>query len=67
MGQGISPDTIRLLEGKGHKVVLAPSMGSANSVEVLAESQSDASSGDSIKTYGYADQRRVDSAAVPER
>jgi gamma-glutamyltranspeptidase/glutathione hydrolase len=67
MEQGISPDTIRLLEGKGHKVVLAPSMGSANSVEVLAESQSDASSGDSIKTYGYADQRRVDSAAVPER
>jgi gamma-glutamyltranspeptidase / glutathione hydrolase len=64
--QGISPDTIRLLEAKGHKVVLAPSMGSANSVEVLAESQSDGSSGDSITTYGYADQRRLDSAAVPE-
>jgi gamma-glutamyltranspeptidase/glutathione hydrolase len=30
--RGISPDTIRLLEAKGHKVVLSPSMGSANTI-----------------------------------
>jgi gamma-glutamyltranspeptidase/glutathione hydrolase len=66
MEEGISPDTIRLLERQGHKVVLAPSMGSANSVEVRADPQADESGRDSIKTYGYADQRRLDSAAMPE-
>jgi gamma-glutamyltranspeptidase/glutathione hydrolase len=30
--RGISPDTIRLLEAMGHKVVLSPSMGSANTI-----------------------------------
>ncbi|MCF6765488.1 gamma-glutamyltransferase [Thiotrichales bacterium 19S3-7] len=30
--QGISPDTIKLLEKMGHEVILAPAMGSANSV-----------------------------------
>jgi gamma-glutamyltranspeptidase / glutathione hydrolase len=30
--RGVSPDTIRLLEAMGHKVVLSPSMGSANTI-----------------------------------
>ena len=30
--RGISPDTIRLLKAMGHKVVLSPSMGSANTI-----------------------------------
>jgi gamma-glutamyltranspeptidase/glutathione hydrolase len=30
--RGISPDTTRLLEAMGHKVVLSPSMGSANTI-----------------------------------
>ena len=30
--RGISPDTVRLLEAMGHKVVLSPSMGSANTI-----------------------------------
>ena len=67
MEQGISPDTIRLLERQGHTVILAPSMGSANSVEVRDEHQANEPGRDSIKSYGYADQRRFDSAAIPER
>jgi gamma-glutamyltranspeptidase/glutathione hydrolase len=66
MEQGISPDTIRLLERQRHNVVLAPSMGSANSVEVRTGSQSDELETDSMKTYGYADQRRLGSAAIAE-
>ena len=30
--RGISPDTVRLLEAMGHKVVVRKSMGSANSI-----------------------------------
>jgi gamma-glutamyltranspeptidase/glutathione hydrolase len=30
--RGMSPDTIRLLEAMGHKVVLTPAMGSANTI-----------------------------------
>ena len=33
--QGISPDTLELLQRRGHQLQLAPAMGSANSVEVL--------------------------------
>ena len=33
--EGISPDTRRLLEAMGHKLVTVPAMGSANSVEVV--------------------------------
>jgi gamma-glutamyltranspeptidase/glutathione hydrolase len=54
--QGFSPDTIRMLEAMGHRVVVTPAMGSANSVEVLA-------SGGSL---GTADPRRLDAAAVAE-
>ena len=53
--QGLSPDTIQRLEAMGHRLVLAPAMGSANSVEVR-------SSG----SLGVADPRRLDAAAVPE-
>jgi len=53
--QGLSPDTIKALEAMGHRVVLTPAMGSANSVEVR-------SSG----SLGGADPRRLDAAAVPD-
>ena len=53
--QGLSPDTIKALEAMGHRVVLTPAMGSANSVEVR-------SSG----SLGVADPRRLDAAAVPD-
>jgi gamma-glutamyltranspeptidase/glutathione hydrolase len=54
--QGLSPDTTRLLEGKGHRVVVTAAMGSANSVEVLAQGGS----------LGVADPRRLDAAAMGE-
>ncbi|MBD2424206.1 gamma-glutamyltransferase [Cyanobium sp. FACHB-13342] len=54
--QGLSPDTLRLLEGQGHRVVVTAAMGSANSVEVLAEGGS----------LGVADPRRLDAAAIGE-
>ena len=56
--QGISPDTQRLLQQRGHRLVLVPAMGSANSVEVLPEGRG---------SVGVADPRRLDAAAVPER
>jgi gamma-glutamyltranspeptidase/glutathione hydrolase len=31
--RGLSPDTIRLIEAMGHKVVLREAMGSANTIE----------------------------------
>ncbi|MCP9806480.1 gamma-glutamyltransferase [Cyanobium sp. T1B-Tous] len=54
--QGLSPDTRALLQALGHQVVVAPAMGSANSVEVLAEGG----------TLGVADPRRLDAAAMGE-
>jgi gamma-glutamyltranspeptidase/glutathione hydrolase len=54
--QGLSPDTIRLLERMGHQVVVTVAMGSANSVELLREGGS----------LGVADPRRLDAAAVGE-
>jgi gamma-glutamyltranspeptidase/glutathione hydrolase len=54
--QGLSPDTTRVLEGMGHRVVVTAAMGSANSVEVLSEGGS----------LGVADPRRLDAAAVGE-
>jgi len=56
--QGISPDTQRLLQQRGHRLVRVPAMGSANSVEVLPEGRG---------SVGVADPRRLDAAAVPER
>jgi gamma-glutamyltranspeptidase / glutathione hydrolase len=35
--RGMSPDTIRLLEAMGHKVVVGPAMGSANTIERLPD------------------------------
>ena len=70
--EGISPDTRRLLEAMGHKLVAVPAMGSANSVEVVpAEGvrpgpgigSGRTRSGGSI---GVADPRRRDAAAVAE-
>jgi gamma-glutamyltranspeptidase/glutathione hydrolase len=55
--QGLSPDTMRLLQGLGHQLVAVPAMGSANSVEVLP-----AGAG----SLGVADPRRRDAAAVAE-
>ena len=56
--QGISPDTQRLLQQRGHRLVLTPAMGSANSVEWLPDGRG---------SLGVADPRRLDAAAVPER
>jgi gamma-glutamyltranspeptidase/glutathione hydrolase len=63
--QGISPDTVKLLEQRGHTVRLAPAMGSANSVEVrygIGDAE-----GFPMGSYGTADRRRLDAAAVAER
>ncbi len=57
MEEGISPDTQKLLEAKGHKLLRTAAMGSANSVEILP-------SGGSL---GFADPRRPEGAAIPER
>lgn len=54
--QGLSPDTVGLLEAKGHRVVVTAAMGSANSVEVLPDGGS----------LGVADPRRLDAAAIGE-
>ena len=62
--QGISPDTVRLLEQRGHSVQLVPSMGSANSVEVRYPA---AGAAEPSGSYGVADPRRLDAAAVAER
>ena len=35
--RGLSPDTIRLLEARGHNVVVRPTSGSANSILVTPE------------------------------
>ena len=54
--EGISPDTLRLLEGMGHRLRLAPAMGAAHSVEVRLEGGSG----------GVVDPRRPEGAAVAE-
>ena len=56
--EGLSPDTLRLLQQRGHRLVLTPAMGSANSVEWLPDGRG---------SLGVADPRRLDAAAVPER
>jgi len=59
--QGLSPDTVRLLEQRGHRVKLVPAMGSANSVEVRT-----GSSIGPAGSLGVADPRRLDAAAAAE-
>ncbi len=54
--QGLSPDTRRLLEAKGHSVLRSPAMGAANSVEVL----------EAGGTLGAVDPRRAEGPAVAE-
>ncbi|MHA3960124.1 gamma-glutamyltransferase [Synechococcus sp. LTW-G] len=58
--QGLSPDTWRLLEQQGHQLQLRPAMGSANSVEVRYDAER------LLGSWGVADPRRPDAAAVPE-
>ena len=68
--EGFSADTLRLLEGMGHRLQRAPAMGSANSVEVLYRvppSAGDAAAPLPSGSLGVADPRRLDAAAVPER
>ena len=55
--QGISPDTINLLEQWGHAIQRSRAMGSANSVEVKTSGGS----------FGVADPRRPEGAAVPQQ
>ena len=62
--QGVSPDTWRLLEQRGHQLKLRPAMGSANSAEVRYGGDPPARP---IGSWGVADPRRPDAAAVPER
>lgn len=52
--QGISPDTIRLLEAKGHKVTTSNAMGAIQSIMI----------GDDGTLYGGADPRRSTSSAM---
>lgn len=52
--QGISPDTIRLLEGMGHKVVKKSAMGAIQSIMIAPDGT----------FYGGADPRRSTSAAM---
>jgi gamma-glutamyltranspeptidase/glutathione hydrolase len=59
--QGLSPDTIKLLEAMGHRLVNGPAMGSANSVESLQ-----GPNGRPNGSYGYADPRRRDAGAAGE-
>jgi len=52
--QGISPDTVRLLEEKGHKVVTKSAMGAIQSILIDTEGT----------LYGGADPRRSTSSAM---
>jgi gamma-glutamyltranspeptidase/glutathione hydrolase len=52
--QGISPDTIRLLESRGHKVVTKPAMGAIQSIMI----------GEDGTLYGGTDPRRSTSSAM---
>jgi gamma-glutamyltranspeptidase/glutathione hydrolase len=51
--EGLSPDTIRLLEAKGHKVVVKPTMGSTQSVVAT-----------DAGLFGASDPRRVGALAI---
>ena len=62
--QGLSPDTWRLLEQRGHQLKLRPAMGSANSAEVRYGGDQQ---GLPVGSWGVADPRRPDAAAVAER
>lgn len=70
--EGLSPDTRRLLEQMGHKLVAVPAMGSANSVEVVPRKSPAAGPRAGSATtltggsLGVADPRRRDAAALPE-
>ena len=59
--QGLSPDTWRLLEQRGHQLQLRPAMGSANSAEVRYDAER------LLGSWGVADPRRPDAAAAAER
>ena len=59
--QGLSPDTIKMLDGMGHSLVKGPAMGSANSAESLQGPR-----GLPAGSYGYADPRRRDAGAAGE-
>ncbi|MBP2229552.1 gamma-glutamyltranspeptidase/glutathione hydrolase [Azospirillum agricola] len=51
--KGLSPDTIRLLEQKGHKVAVKPTMGRTQTIQLR---------GDGL--YGYSDPRNPDGATA---
>ncbi|MBE9529586.1 MAG: gamma-glutamyltransferase, partial [Proteobacteria bacterium] len=56
--EGISPDTIELLECKGHKVVVKETMGAAESIMV----ESIIAGNGSATLYGAKDPRRAGAA-----
>jgi gamma-glutamyltranspeptidase/glutathione hydrolase len=47
--KGLSPDTVRLLEGKGHKVVVKAAMGRTETIQIRPDG-----------FYGYSDPRNPD-------
>jgi len=51
--RGVSPDTIKLLQQKGHKVVVKRAFGRTQTIQVLPEG-----------LYGYADPRNPDGGAA---
>jgi len=59
--QGLSPDTIKILEAMGHRLVKGPAMGSANSVESLQGALLWPAG-----SLGYADPRRRDAGTAGE-
>jgi gamma-glutamyltranspeptidase/glutathione hydrolase len=61
--QGISPDTVELLQSKGHDIQPTFSMGAANSIEVLPARGGVLGLGG---TWAVADPRRAEGAAVGE-
>ncbi len=65
--EGFSPDTLRLLEARGHRWRRVPALGSANSVEVMAPSRGEEGGRrGGWGTWGVADPRRAGGPAVGE-
>jgi gamma-glutamyltranspeptidase/glutathione hydrolase len=54
MEQGISPDTVELLEARGHKVTTSRAMGAIQSIMIDEDGT----------LYGGADPRRSTSSAI---
>ncbi|MCP9927845.1 gamma-glutamyltransferase [Cyanobium sp. CH-040] len=67
--QGLSPDTLALLAGRGHTLTAGSAMGSANSVELLWSPGPAGAAGSPVLagSLGVADSRRPEGAVAVER